>query len=119
MPTDLFPEVLKLGLAGVVILVLAYAVRVLYTQVIDLQAARIADSLLRINDQKEHAAENLKAAELITQALRQSELREEANIKRWEAIEKIDESTRATAGVLGTVVERQSIILQALKIRDP
>jgi hypothetical protein len=118
MPPEVVAEYLKLGVLGTTIVALLFAVVWLVKENRRLQEDRIKYVDMRVTDQKEHAAENLRAAAAIAEVTQQSAAREEATKARWDAIEKINEGLQAIAITLGQIMERQGHVMASLDARQ-
>lgn len=97
IPTDVIAPILGLGVPGSIIFLLGWALVRKDRQVDTLQEARVGD-------QKERAADNLRAATVIEGLNQAARQREEASDTRWRVMEGIVEIGRATA----KAVEAQS-----------
>lgn len=113
IPTELLAPLAALGLPGVIIGLLVWALIRKDTQVEKLQEARV-------QDQKERAADNLRAAEVIEKMNQAARQREEASDGRWRVMESIGEAVRATAKaveVQGTEIIRVGRIMDQNALR--
>jgi hypothetical protein len=113
IPTDVIAPILGLGVPGSIILILIWALVRKDRQVDTLQEARV-------DDQKERAADNIRAASVIESLNQAARQREEASDARWRVMEGIVEIGRATAKAVeaqGAEVTRIGRLIDANTIR--
>jgi hypothetical protein len=122
IPDAITSGYLQQGVLGLTVIVLLIGLILALKELRRVNEARLAESIaasaLRIGDQKEHLADNLKSADLIREIVQQTSLREETNKVRWDAIDKLQSGVLSLAQSIERVYSRQEQILAHVQRRN-